>query len=168
MSAPPDDPISRLEAPLFEATLHPHRSLTRNGLAWVMGFVGLVGLAVSIPFLLLGAWPIAGFMGLDVALIYFAFRYHNATARAYEQIVLSQIDLLFRSVSWRGIVREVRFNPLWTRLEKEEHPEFGIERLALVQGRSRVEIASMLGREERAAFAADFQRALAESRRWSA
>ena len=105
MSPPPDDPISRLETPLFEATLHPHRSLSRNGLAWVMGFVGLVGLAVSIPFLILGAWPIAGFMGLDVALIYAAFRYHNATARSYEQIVLSQIELLFRSVSWRGVVR---------------------------------------------------------------
>lgn len=168
MSTPPDDPISRLETPLFEATLHPHRSLSRNGLAWVMGFVGLVGLAVSIPFLILGAWPIAGFMGLDVALIYAAFRYHNATARAYEQIVLSQIELLFRSVSWRGVVREVRFNPLWTRLEKKEHPEFGIEKLALVQGRSRVEIASMLGPDERAEFAADFQEALARSRRWSA
>lgn len=165
MSSPQHDPISPLETPIFEARLQGHRSLSRNGLAMLMLFVGGVGLAVSVPFILLGAWPIAGFMGLDVALIYFAFRYNNATARAYEQIVLSRIELLFRQVSWRGAVREIRFNPLWTRLEKQEHPEFGIERLALVQGRSRVEIAAMLGPDERHAFASDFQRALAESRR---
>lgn len=168
MTESPRDPISQLEAPIFEARLHGHRSLSKNGLAMVMLFVGAVGLAVSVPFIILGAWPIAGFMGLDVALIYFAFRYNNATARAYEQIVLSRIDLLLRQVSWRGKVREIRFNPLWTRLETREHPEFGIETLALVQGRARVEIAGMLGRDERSEFAADFRRALAESRRWSA
>lgn len=159
------DPKSRLETPIFTATLHPHRSLSKRGLVVLMGFVGLVGLAISIPFWLLGAWPIAGFMGLDVALIYLAFRYHNASARAYEQIFLSRIELLVRAVSWRGAIREARFNPLWTRLEKQEHPEFGIEKLALVQGRARVEIAACLGREERADFAEAFSRALTESKR---
>lgn len=165
MSPSPHDPISRLEAPIFEAKLHGHRSLSRKGLFLLMAFVGVAGVLVSIPFLLLGAWPIAGFMGVDVLLIYLAFRYNNATAQAYEQIILSRIELLFRSVSWRGKVREIRFNPLWTRLEMQEHPEFGVEKLSLVQGRARVEIAGMLGRDERSEFASDFQRALAESRR---
>lgn len=159
------DPISRMAEPIFMATLHPHRSLSRQGLVVLMGFVGIVSLAVSIPFYLLGAWPVVGFMGLDVALIYLAFRYNNAAARAYEEIVLSRLELLFRSVSRRGVACEARFNPHWTRLEKEEHPEFGIERLALVQGRMRVEIAGCLGREERADFASAFQRALADAKR---
>lgn len=130
-----------------------------------MAFTGLTGLAVSIPFVLLGAWPIVGFMGLDVLLIYLAFRYNNAAARACEQIFLSRFELLIRAVSWRGIIREARLNPLWTRIEKEEHPEFGLERLSLVQGRKRVEIAACLGREQRADFAEAFQRALHESKR---
>jgi uncharacterized membrane protein len=159
-----NDPIP-LEDPIFTALITPHRSLSRRGLTLVMGFVGAVGLAVSVPFYLLGAWPVVGFMGLDVVLIYLAFRYNNQTARAYEEIVLTRIQLLFRKVSWRGKAEEFRFNPLWTRLERQDHPELGIEGLALVQGRARVEIASCLGREERADFADHFARALAESRR---
>lgn len=159
------DPNSWIADPIFTATLHPHRSLSKQGLVVLMAFVGIVSLAVSLPFYLLGAWPVAGFMGLDVALIYLAFRYNNAAAGSYEQIVLSRLELLFRSVNWRGVAREARFNPLWTRLEKEEHPEFGIERLALVQGRARVEIAGCLGREARADFAEAFQRALADAKR---
>lgn len=151
--------------PLFTATLQPHRSLSPFGLGLLMAFVGLVGLAVAIPFYLIGAWPIAGFMGLDVLLIYAAFRTNNRAARAYEQIFLTRIELLFRSVSWHGRMREFSFNPLWTRLEREDHPEFGLERLALVQGGARVEIAGCLGREERADFAEAFQHALAESKR---
>lgn len=159
------DPNPMPDKAIFTATLNPHRSLTARGLRWVMGLTGAAGLAVSIPFYLLGAWPILGFMGLDLALIYAAFRYNNATARSYEEIVLSRALLLVRSVSWRGQVREARLNPRWTRLEKEEHPEFGVEKLALVQGAVRLEVARELGRAARADFAADFQRALVESRR---
>jgi len=159
------DPKSHHDRVIFQATLQPHRSLSPFGLMLLMGFVALVGLSVSIPFYLMGAWPIVGFMGLDVALIYLAFRYNNAAARAYEQVFLSRIELLFRAVDWRGQIREARFNPFWTRLEREDHPEFGLEKLSIVQGKQRVEIGACLGREERADFAQAFQRALSETRR---
>ncbi|MGL5448142.1 MAG: DUF2244 domain-containing protein [Rhabdaerophilum sp.] len=154
-----DDP------PVFDAVITPHRSLSSRGHFWLMAFLVLVTTAISIPFYLLGAWPVVGFLGVDLVLIYFAFRYHNATARAHERIVLSRIQLLFCSVSWRGKVRERIFNPAWVRLEREEHPEFGTEKLEIVQGKSRVEIAAQLGREERADFASAFQKALATAKR---
>lgn len=153
------------DATVFRATLTPHRSLSRQGLALVMGFVGLAGLAISIPFYLMGAWPVLGFVGLDVLLIYGAFRLNNAAARAYEEIVLSRLRLIVRSVSWRGQVSEWRFNPVWARIEREEHPEFGTERLEIVEGRRRAEVARALGRGERADFADAFQRALAQAKR---
>jgi uncharacterized membrane protein len=153
------NPKSRDE-PVFDAMITPHRSLSRQGLVWLMAFFIGVTTAISIPFYLMGAWPVVGFLGLDLVLIYAAFRYHNATARAYERIVITRIELLFRSVSWRGKVRERQFNTAWARLERDEHPEFGTEKLEIVQGKSRVEIASELGREERAEFAQAFQRAL--------
>lgn len=158
------DPKSA-DALLFSATLVPHRSLSARGLVFVMGFVGAAGLAISVPFLLLGAWPIAGFMGLDVLLIYLAFRANNRAARAHEEILLSRVLLRVRSVSAKGVMREARFNPLWTRLEREEHPEFGTERLALREGRRCAEIAAFLGRENRAHFADAFQKALREVKR---
>jgi uncharacterized membrane protein len=153
------------EATVFHATLTPHRSLSQRGLALVMAFVGLAGLAISIPFYLMGAWPVLGFVGLDVLLIYGAFRLNNAAARAHEEIVLSRLRLIVRAVSWRGQVSEWRFNPAWSRIEREEHPEFGTERLEVVEGRRRAEVARALGRSERANFADAFQRALAEAKR---
>lgn len=154
-----------LEAPVFDAVITPQRSLSGRGLALLMGFLVVVSIGVSVPFYLLGAWPVLGFFGLDIALVYGAFRYHNATARAYERIVMSRIELLFRSVSWRGTVRESRFNPAWVRIERAEHPEFGTERVEIVQGKRRLEVASALGREERGAFADAFQKALASAKR---
>ncbi len=153
------------ESPVFDAVITPQRSLSPRGLFWLMAFLLFVTTAMSIPFYLLGAWPVVGFLGLDILLIYIAFRYHNATARAYEQVVLSRIELLLRSVSWRGVVRERRFNPAWTRIERDEHPEFGTEKIEIVQGRERVEVAAALGREERGEFADAFQKALATAKR---
>ncbi|CAN1485648.1 COG5488 Integral membrane protein [Rhabdaerophilaceae bacterium] len=162
-NAKPESPAP--DAPVFDALIVPQRSLSSRGFAVLMAFLVIVSLAVSVPFYLLGAWPVLGFFGLDVVLIYCAFRYHNATARAYERIVISRIELLLRSVSWRGKVRETRFNPAWVRIERAEHPEFGTERVEIVQGTRRVEVAGALGREERGEFADAFQKALSTAKR---
>jgi uncharacterized membrane protein len=159
------DPESELETPLFTAILRPHRSLSPRGLAWVIGLTSLAGLAISLPFFFLGAWPIVGFMGLDVALIALAFRINAAEGRNEEQIFLSRIHLLIRQLGWRGELREASFNPRWSQLEREDHPEWGLERLAVVQGRTRQEVARCLGREDRAEFAEVFGKALAEAKR---
>ncbi len=37
--------------------------------------------------------------------------------------------------------RNERFNPLWVRLRSDEHEEFGMQRIALVEGRRQVELA---------------------------
>jgi hypothetical protein len=36
-----------------------------------------------------GAWPVTGFLGLDVVLLYFALHWNNRTGRAYEFINLT-------------------------------------------------------------------------------
>lgn len=154
------------EETVFSAVIVPHRSLSPLGFRVLMGFIILAITLTSIPFFIIGAWPIIGFLGLDLVLIYAAFRYNNATARAYEEIFLSRIQLLFRSVNWRGRVKqEACFNPLWTRIERDEDPDFGTEKVEIVQGRSRIEVARALGREERGAFADAFQKALATAKR---
>lgn len=157
--------VEDIEKPVFTAHITPHRSLSARGLAWLMGLLAALITMLSIPFYLMGAWPVVGFLGIDIILIYLAFRYHNATARAYEQVVLSRIELIIRKVSWRGRVAERRFNTPWARIEREEHPDFGTERVEIVQGRARVEVASALGREERGAFADAFQQALSSAKR---
>ncbi len=65
----------------FDAWLRPHRSLTRRGLALVLALAAIPGFVMAIVFMSLGAWPVSGFLGLDVVLLYGAFRLNNRAAR---------------------------------------------------------------------------------------
>jgi uncharacterized membrane protein len=153
------------EAVVFKARLSPHRSLGRKGYLILFSFIFGVSLIVSIPFYILGALPIVGFFGLDALLLWIAFRVSNNRAKAYEEIIVTHIELLFRRVTWRGRLFEWRFNPLWVTLRREDHAEFGTQRLALVEGRRSVELGAFLGADEKADFAGALKAALAEARR---
>ena len=157
--------MSASEKRIFSARLTPHRSLTKSHFRLLLIAVGLIGLISSLPFVVLGAWPVAGFMGLDVALIYFAFRANYRDARAYEDVTLTPIELHLAKVNAKGARADWRFNPIWVRLEKEEDEEFGLQRLSVASRGSEIEIARYLGPDDKARFAADFSRALAEARR---
>lgn len=153
------------ETTVFSAALRPHRSLSRGGTILLLTLLGLISLVSAIPFILMGAWPVGGYFGLDFAVLYLCFRLNNARARAIEEVWLSRIELFVRKVTWRGAVTERRFNPFWVRLKTEEDPDFGMTRLALVQRREEVELGAFLGPEERAEFARAFGAALAGVRR---
>jgi uncharacterized membrane protein len=156
---------SAAEPVVFRARLTPHRSLSRKGLIILFACVIAATTVLSIPFYILGALPVVGFLGLDVVLLWIAFRVSNARARAYEELVLTHIQLMVRRVSWRGRRSEWSFNPLWVKVASVEHHEFGMQRLALVEGRRQVELAAFLGPDEKADFAGALKAALAEARR---
>jgi uncharacterized membrane protein len=160
----PDD-AGRFERPVFAAVIHPHRSLGRKGFRVVMTLCCLAMVGASIPFVALGFWPVAGFFGLDLVALYIAFRVNFREARSFEEIVLTPVELLFRRVTHRGRGREWRFNPLWTKLQKEHDDEFGLQKLALVSRGERVVIARELSPPERESFAAALGKALAEVKR---
>jgi uncharacterized membrane protein len=123
---------SNYDATLFEARLKPHRSLTPQGFTVLMVVLGGISFAVGTVFLLVGAWPVFGFFGLDVFVVWWAFRANFRAARAYEDIHLTPHRLLIRQVSARGEARETEFNPRWTRLEKNEDETYGVTRVALI------------------------------------
>jgi uncharacterized membrane protein len=153
------------EQPIFTAELTPHRSLGRTGFLALMLFVSIVSFVAGIVFLRMGAWPVFGFFGLDVLLIYWAFRVNYAHARASEHLVLTPHELRLRRVSHRGHVMEWTFNPHWVRLDQEEHEEFGIERLYLTSHGRSVAVGRFLGPDEKASFAKALRLALQDARR---
>jgi uncharacterized membrane protein len=150
---------------LFSALLTPHRSLNRTGFLVVMAFVCVVSFAAGLAFLLMGAWPVLGFFGLDVLAIYWAFRINFRHARAREEILMTPSELRVRRVSHRGHVMEFVLNPLWVQLDRKTHAEFGIERLYLVSKGRRIGIARFLGPEEKSSFANALTAALQAARR---
>jgi uncharacterized membrane protein len=150
---------------LFSALLTPHRSLNRTGFLVLMGLLSVVSFAAGLAFLLMGAWPVFGFFGLDVLVIYWAFRINFRRAKASEEISVTPSELRVRRVSHRGHVVEWVLNPLWVRLDQKTHPEFGIEKLYLVSKGRHVSIASFLGPDEKASFAKALTAALQAARR---
>jgi uncharacterized membrane protein len=159
------DNESNSEPTLFSAIITPHRSLSRAGFLLVMMLIGGVSFVGGTVFFLVGAWPVVGFLGLDVLLVYLAFRANYRAAAAYEQVTITPSELRLRQVSHRGQAREWTLNPLWTRLERETHKEFGLMRLFLVSRGVRLGVAGFLSPGEKESFAHALAAALAEAKR---
>lgn len=153
------------EPTIFSAVITPNRSLDRFGFVVLMSLLCFVSFVAGLVFLIAGAWPVTGFFGLDVALIYWAFKLNYAHARAYEEVTVTAAELKLRKVSHRGEMREFVLNPQWTKLDREAHEDFGLLRLFLVSRGRRLSIANFLGPQERESFAEALSAALNEARR---
>src|SRR2546421_13051288 len=79
----PSEPLGRV---FFGRVLLPYRSLPPRGFLVLMLLLGLISAAAGTGFLLIGAWPICGFFGLDVALVYIASRLSYRSARQRETL----------------------------------------------------------------------------------
>ncbi len=154
-----------VDAKIFSAVITPHRSLGPTGFLIFMLCLGGLSFISGVSFVLMGVWPVCGFFGLDVLLVYIAFRANYRTGRAYEEVTVTAGELTVRKVSHRGAVREFTLNPLWVRLDRIVHQEFGIERLFLVSRGGRLSIAGFLSPDEKASFAQALSTALGEAKR---
>jgi uncharacterized membrane protein len=164
-TGPDDDAAAAAERPVFDATITPHRSLDRSAFRIVMTLVCLAAIASSIPFMVLGAWPVAGFMGLDVVALFIAFNVNFRHARAFERIVVTPLEVRLRKVSHHGREAVWRSNPAWTKLERQDDEDYGLLRLSLVSRGQSVAVAGALSPGEREGFAEALGTALAKARR---
>ena len=154
------------EPAIFSAVLTPHRSLKPTGFLILICCLGGASFATGVMFVALGAWPVFGFLGLDVLLVYLAFRANYRAAGAYEVVTVTPSELSVRKVNPRGRVREQwSANPLWVRLHQDIHEEFGVQRLFLIARGRKFAIAGDLGPAEKRSFAAALSQALFEARR---
>ena len=148
---------------LFDAVLRPHRSLSPTGFAILMGGICLVSFVAGVAFMLMGAWPVFGFFGLDVLLIYAAFKLSFRAGRLFERVQLSGEELLVWRHFPNGKVRRWTFQPYWVRVEMEKPVRHESQIRLSSHGRS-LTIGSFLTPEERADFADALQHALQNAR----
>lgn len=161
----PQNPRAATEAPVFEALLTPHRSLSRNGFIVLMCIVTAMTVAHGAVFALSGAWPVAAFFGLDLLLIAGAFGLNYRAGRAREIVSVTRTELSICKVAPSGRSRDYIFNPFWARFRVSRHDEIGITRMNVSgEGRS-TDIGSFLNPEDRESFATAFSGALASVRR---
>jgi uncharacterized membrane protein len=136
----------------FRAVLTPHRSLSPTGFLILMIAIGVVGFCVGLAFLLMGAWPVMGFLGLDVALIYWAFRQNYRTGNEFEAIEVTPEAVTLTRHAPDGKTSRSDFNTYWVRVALDERPD-GRTALRLVSHGKSLMIGAFLTDEERREFA---------------
>lgn len=144
--------------------LHPYRSLSLGGFRMLMIALGLVSFVVGLVFLLMGAWPVFGFFGLDVALIYYAFKSNYRSGRLYETVTLSPDVLKLTRFHPSGRREEFDFNPYWARVRVSiDHPDGRTSMRLIAQGKE-VLFGQFLTDDERRNFADALTGALVTTR----
>jgi uncharacterized membrane protein len=119
--------MTNIQAPprpiFFERVLLPYRSLPPRGFNILMSVLAAISIAAGTLFVSLGAWPVCGFFGLDVGLVYLAFRLSYRSARQRETLRLADEALTVERVGIRGDRRLWRFQPFWVRVVFEERDD---------------------------------------------
>jgi uncharacterized membrane protein len=141
----------------FSTLLRPHRSLSANGFKWLIRVVILANLLVGLPMYWLGAWPVAGFCGLDVALLWWLFNRNYFDARRSETLRLTDRELVVERIGPDGEREEHRLEAYWLRVDLGE-------RLILTSRGNRVVIGRFLAPADRAKVAGELLAALAALR----
>ncbi|MGH6943529.1 MAG: DUF2244 domain-containing protein [Geminicoccaceae bacterium] len=157
ISSPADSGLA--PAPHFDAVLYPNRSLPPLGFAILMSAVVGVSAAVGAGFVLIGAWPVTGFFGLDVLLLYLAFRWNYRQGRRAELIRLDARGLSVRRIEPDGQTREWTFEPYWVRVTMDDPPRHDSQ-LRLRSHGTELVIGAFLTPEERFEVASALRSAL--------
>lgn len=147
----------------FSAVLTPHRSLGPRGFLVFMAAISTISFGTGLMFYLMGAWPVMGFLGLDVLLVYIAFRINFRALRLYETVDLTQDALTVTRVAPNGRAQSWRFSPYWVRLNLDERVGRTSE-LSLASHGKRLVFGSFLTDPEREDFAEALKEALQAAR----
>jgi len=147
------------ERPVFEALLYPHRSLGRKGYAILLAGTAAIVFLYGIVFLVIGAWPIFGFLGGEWLLFWVLFRKHHRGDDRAERIRLYADALVVERFDRRGQTVTERLQPYWLNviLERAEEPDNALYLRS--HGRS-IEVGGFLAPQERRDLAAELRAVL--------
>ena len=151
-SAQPESPAIH-----FATSLSPHRSLSPEGFKWLIRGAVAANLVIGLPMYFLGAWPVMGFMGLDVFLLWYMFKRSYLDARRSETLLLTDRELIVDRKSPDSEREEHRLDAYWLKVELGE-------RLVLSSRGQRVVIGRFLSPDERDHVADQLKAALAAMR----
>jgi uncharacterized membrane protein len=143
----------------FRAVLTPYRSLGPKGFLALMLAFGALSFVTGMVFLAMGAWPVLGFFGLDVLLIYVAFRLNYRSGRRYETLELTPDQFVLTRIHPSGRRERFDCNPYWARVSLREWPD-GRTALSVVSRGTELKFGTFLTDDERRDLALALREAL--------
>ena len=101
---------------LEQITIWPHRSLSPKGFTIVMGVLAGLLFIIGLGFFLAGAWPVIGFLGLELLVVWGAFKLNYRAARHRETIHTTTEELMVESQTPAGKQAQKSFPIGWLRV----------------------------------------------------
>jgi uncharacterized membrane protein len=150
--------------PLFAATLTPHRSLSPRGKQIVVALVAALAIVPGFVFYLAGAWPVIGFMGLDVLAIWVALTISMRSGKAQETVSLWPGMLELRKLDARGRETVLQFEPQSVRFVIDRDYNERVTGLWLKQRDDKTALGAFLSADEKQSFSKAFVTALKQAR----
>lgn len=154
------DGAPQMEAPVFlDTVLRPHRSLSLAAFKLMLGAVIAINLIVGAVFVAQGAFPVAGFLGLDVLALWIAFRVNYRAAKAEERVRVAPAQLYLERRDPNGASRHFVLNPIWAQVTQE-----GVG-IAIRSGKEKMRVGAFLPPVEQTRFAVALREALFRAKR---
>ncbi|MGD9981852.1 MAG: DUF2244 domain-containing protein [Hyphomonadaceae bacterium] len=154
----PDAP--HLDGPLLmDAVLRPHRSLSVKAFKVMLIAVIVVNVAVATFFWAQGAFPVAGFLGLDVLALWLAFRWNYRAAQAAEYVRVAPGRVHVAAVDRHGAATHWVLNPVWARVARDGRG------VLIRDGEGQMRVGAFLSPKECGSFADALSLALHQAKR---
>ena len=144
---------------LYSITLNPHRSLTKIGFITMMLLLFVFSFTTGIIFMLKGAWPVFGFFGLDVLLVYLFFKLNFKSGENSEKIHLTNKNLIIEKYSSKKLEKKYIFDANWLKI-KILNPKSHLSKLKISSRKESLIVGSFLRPEERVEVSTSLKKAL--------
>jgi uncharacterized membrane protein len=150
-------------AVLLDEVLRPAPPMAPRALGLILAIVVAINAVFAISFVLRGAWPVMPFLGVDVALLAWAFSAVQRAAKREEHVVLTPSRLTIARRAPDAPMREIALNPYWVRVAMDDPPLHGSQLILWSHGKG-ILLGSFLPPQQRASFAQALKAALYRAR----
>lgn len=144
---------------LMDAVLRPHRSLSLAAFKYMLIAVITVNIIVALFFWAQGAFPVAGFLGLDVLALWLAFRWNYRAAQIAEYVRVAPGKVHIAAVNKDGAATHWVLNPVWAQVARDGRG------VLIRDGEGQMRVGAFLSPKECESFAAALDAALHKARR---
>ena len=144
---------------LFQAELRPNQSSTPETIRKLALTLCVALIPAGLIFVYVGAWPVFGFLGLELVALIALLNYHHKRSYIIERIAITSEDLRVERIDPWGRRRIWSFQRHWLQVNVDDKGERDCELELRSHGRALV-IGTFLTTDERREFARHLRNAL--------
>ena len=133
-------------------TLWPYRSLSLRGFRILIAVLASLMSLIGLGFYLIGAWPVVGFLGLEIFIVWYTFKWNYRSGQLVETVAIMPQKVNITRTDWRGRSKTFCLNGAWIKAELDTKEKKRC-RLYLRQHANKLEIGAFMPPAEKPSLA---------------